>query len=160
MFEPLVPPPRAHRVTDHGVLAPGGPPPGLRGEFEAAFSSRWREVLTIRTKRWRYVWNLQFGEIEKRLIEEHKFRARFSDFQNEDLLYDLESDPRATRNLLSGPQPGEAAERTRDGLRKELVRWLNGRAEYSGAQPLIDDELLYKELMELGDVEFVPERCR
>jgi len=142
------------------AVAPGGPPPELRGEFENAFGSRFREVLTIRTKRWRYIWNLKFGELEKRLIEEHRYRKRFSFFRNEEQLYDLDADPRELHNLLGGDQVAEAAERARDGLRTELVRWLGTRMKSSEAQRSVGNEKLYEELKANGYLEFVPEQYR
>ncbi len=147
-------------VSLRTVLAPEGPSHALRAELEAAFASRWRDVITVRTSRWRYTWNLRFGEAEKDLIDELKYRARFAYFRNEEQLFDLQADPGATRNLLADAEPGTEAWRARDGLREEIARWLGTRRQPSGTRESSINEKLFEELKQLGYVDFVPEQYR
>ena len=117
----------------------------LRGNRSAAYSEIEDKVFSIRTNRWRYIYN-PFKHFPN--CKPYKFvndQRRYGYVIKEEELYDLLSDPKELVNVINRDKMVGAA------LKQQLVKWLNQVKTNSEQQKL--DEQTLKELRSLGYIQ-------
>ncbi|MHC5209305.1 MAG: sulfatase family protein [Planctomycetota bacterium] len=116
---------------------------------DVAFGTWFRDIVTVRTPRYRYVFNRSPGQKPA-----HAHRARFDFFNRQEMLFDLKNDPLELHDLLADPETADlpAVVEARTVLRQKIQDWHKSRQHIEPVEDagVIMDPAILEELEALG----------